>query len=520
MPLNIELLGGLQVTDGDAPVDLPASRKTRALLAYLALSDRPRRREHLCEMLWDGPDDPRGLLRWCVSKLRGVLDRGGVVRVLADRHQVALDLSADSVDLHRIRGLLHTPDEAVDTQTLIDAAEALRRPLLDGLDQPAHPAFEAWLVAQRETTRALRSRLLAKLLSASELSGRQALPWIREWLEVDPADPAAHAALEATLAALRDGAVKADGLTSQPVSQAGLSDGLATGKAWLQRQRLKFCAASDGVRIAYARVGEGPPLVKAANWLSHLELDWESPAWSPLFQELARDHSFIRYDERGNGLSDWAVEDLSFEAFVRDLETVVDASGVDRFPLLGISQGGAVAIAYAARFPERVSHLILCGAYASGWRVDGGADLIAEREAVITLVRHGWGRDDPAYRQIFSQGFMPSATAAEIGWFNDFQRRTASPENAARFLDVFSRIDVRALLKQVTAPTLVLHARDDRRIPVARGVEIATEIPNAEFIALDTDNHLLLGREPASAAFVGHVRAFLADQGEVPALVR
>jgi pimeloyl-ACP methyl ester carboxylesterase len=284
----------------------------------------------------------------------------------------------------------------------------------------------------------------------------------------------------------------------------------------LQRQTIQFCQASDGVRLAYACVGNGPPLVKAANWLNHLELDWDAPIWAPLFQELARDHMFVRYDERGNGMSQCKVADISFDAFVRDLETVVDAAGIERFPLLGISQGCAVAIEYAVRHPERVSHLILWGGYAAGWRINATPDVIEEREAIITLVRQGWGRTDAAYRQVVTATFMPSATAEELDWFNIIQRQTVGALNAARYLEVFADIDVRGILKDVQTPTLVMHARGDQRIPLSVGGKLAAEIPGAEFVTLDSDNHLLLGREPASLAFVAHVRQFLST----PVLLR
>ena len=264
------------------------------------------------------------------------------------------------------------------------------------------------------------------------------------------------------------------------------------------------------MRIAYAHVGDGPPLVKAANWLSHLELDWDAPIWCPLFRELAKDHRFVRYDERGNGLSDWDVDELSFELFVADLETVVDAMGLEQFVLLGISQGASVSIEYAVRHPERVSHLVLFGAYAAGWRIDATAEVIREREAVMTLTETGWGQDNPAYRQIFSSTFMPSATSDELAWFNEFQRRTTSPKNAARFLSAFGDIDVRDQLGRLNVPTLVIHSSGDQRIPVAVGREVAASIPNAQFVTLASDGHLLLGREPASAAFVAAVRGFLA----------
>ena len=175
-------------------------------------------------------------------------------------------------------------------------------------------------------------------------------------------------------------------------------------------QQIHFCTTHDGVQIAYAIVGQGPPLVKAANWLSHLEWDWQSPIWRHLLREFSRDQTFIRYDERGNGLSDWNVSDLSFNAWVEDLESVVNAAKVDRFPLLGISQGGAVAIAYAVRHPEKVSHLILYGAYARGWITRDSADEIEQRQAQLTLVRLGWGKDNPAFRQLWTSLYAPDAT--------------------------------------------------------------------------------------------------------------
>ncbi len=241
----------------------------------------------------------------------------------------------------------------------------------------------------------------------------------------------------------------------------------------------------------------------------HLPARIQIVIWSPLFRQLAQQHMFVRYDERGNGLSDWDVRDISFDAFVTDLETVVDALELDKFALLGISQGASVSIEYAVRHPEKVTHLILFGAYAAGWRIDASPAIIKEREAVITLTETGWGQDNPAYRQIFSSTFMPGATPEELGWFNEFQRRTTSPENAARFLTAFGDIDVRQRLANVTAPTLVMHSMDDQRIPLDVGRDIAASIPNAEFVSLDSDSHLLLGREPASQDFIATVKRFI-----------
>lgn len=517
------MLGALAVSRSGRAIVLPASRKTRALLAYLALNPRPQRRDWLCELLWEVPDDPRGALRWSLSRLRSTVAGDGSDVIAADRERVWMEADAIATDLTAIRSLVDKLDTA-DIAAMQEAASRLRQPLLAGLDLPRQPAFQAWLTAERDEVGALRTRLLRALAGRLADQPGEALPWLREWVEVEPCEPAPALALDAALKRLGrfDEAAAAERRYRSEAQAAGLApipfgspapahDPLAGRSAprLLDRQKVGFCTAADGARIAYASVGSGPPLVKAANWLNHLELDWDAPIWAPLFRELARDHCFTRYDERGNGLSDWTVKTLSFDSFVSDLEAVVAATGVQRFPLLGISQGCAVAIEYAARHPEKVSHLILWGGYATGWRVNATPELCAEREAIITLVRQGWGREDPAYRHIFSSTFMPDATAEEMKWFDDFQRRTTSAGNAARFLEVFADIDVRHRLAEVRAPTLVMHAKGDRRIPLASGGELAAHIPGAEFIALDSDNHILLGREPASAEFVAQVRQFI-----------
>ena len=268
---------------------------------------------------------------------------------------------------------------------------------------------------------------------------------------------------------------------------------------------IHFCTAPDGVRIAYATAGQGPPLVKAANWLNHLEYDWQSPIWSHLLHALAAEHRLIRYDERGNGLSDWDVDDISFDAFVSDLESVVEATGLQRFALLGISQGCAVSIAYAVRYPERVSHLVLYGGFARGRnRRD-----VAQSDTLIALIRQGWGRENPAFRQFFTSLFVPEGTPEQMQWFNDLQRITTSPENAARILEATGVIEITALLPRVKVPTLVLHCRNDAAQPFDEGRRIAAGIPGARFVALESRNHLILESEPAWGRFLEEVTAFL-----------
>ena len=277
-------------------------------------------------------------------------------------------------------------------------------------------------------------------------------------------------------------------------------------------QNVSFCKASDGVHLAVASSGSGMPLVKAANWLNHIEYDWQSPVWSPLLTLLSEKFRLIRYDERANGLSDWNAVDVSFEAFVRDLEAVVDALGLEKFALLGMSQGAAVSIAYAARHPQRVSRLVLVGGYALGWRKREGPLELEKREALETLVRLGWGQDNPAFRQVFTSLFIPGGTSEQMQWFNDLQRVSASPENAIRLGRAFGEIDVSALLPKVTVPTLVLHARGDARVPFEQGLMLAREIPGAQFVALESDNHVILSHEPAWPRFADEVCAFLQQE--------
>ena len=276
------------------------------------------------------------------------------------------------------------------------------------------------------------------------------------------------------------------------------------------RQQIHFCTACDGVRIAYSEVGQGPPLVKGANWLSHLEYDWQSPIWSHLLHALATEHRLIRYDERGNGLSDWQVEDISFDGFVRDLECVIEASGLDRFPLFGTSQGCAVSIAYAVRHPERVTHLVLLGGYARGRRMRGSQKEIEQADALRTLMRLGWGQENPAFRQIFTSLFMPGGSAQQMQWMNDLQRNTTSPDNAARIREAMNNIDVTELLARVSVPTLVLHCRDDAVVPFEEGRIMAAGIRGCRFVELEGRNHILLEGDPGRQRFLDEMRSFLA----------
>ncbi|HEU4780811.1 MAG TPA: alpha/beta fold hydrolase [Steroidobacteraceae bacterium] len=274
------------------------------------------------------------------------------------------------------------------------------------------------------------------------------------------------------------------------------------------RQTVRFLRASDGVQLAWAEAGSGPPLVKAATWLTHLEHDFESPVWHHWSTFLADHFRYLRYDERGSGMSEWDIRDLSLDRRVADLETIVDAAGLDEpFTLLGISQGSVVCVAYAVRHPERVARMILCGGYARGALRRTDEEANRTYEAIIRLATL-WGSDNPAFRQVFTSRFIPGGTEEQLQWFNDLCLKTVSPALAGPLLRARADTDITSLLSQVRTPTLVLHGREDAVVPLAEGRLLATEIPGAQFVELESKNHVLLEHEPAWARFKDAVLEF------------
>ncbi len=274
-------------------------------------------------------------------------------------------------------------------------------------------------------------------------------------------------------------------------------------------QSIRYLKTRDGVRLAWTESGQGPLLVKAANWLSHLNYDLESPVWRHWIEFLSEHFRFIRYDERGSGMSDWDVADLSPARWGEDLEAVVEASDQgERFALLGISQGAAAAINYAVKHPERVSHLILYGGYAKGWAHSPELDGYRRYQAIVNLALLGWGVDNPVFRELFTALFVPGASRDQIGWFNELCQRSTMPPTATRLLAARGEVNVRDLLPQVRVPTLVLHARHDEMVPFDAGKFIAAEIPNAQFVQLDSRNHILLADEAAWTSFKEAVLEF------------
>lgn len=279
-------------------------------------------------------------------------------------------------------------------------------------------------------------------------------------------------------------------------------------------QEIRFCTTEDGHRLAYATIGEGPPLVRAAHWITHLDYDWHSPVWRHWLEGLARGRTLVRYDERGCGLSDHDVDEWSLEAFVDDLETVVDALGLERFPLLGLSQGGPVAMTYADRHPERVSHLILVGSYAQGrLRRARSEEERREAEVQIELARLGWGREDPTFRRFFTSSFIPDAPAELWEAFAELLRRTTSADNAAHMIETWANVDVVDVAQRLEVPTLILHARDDLRAPFEEALRLGSLIRGSRVIPLDSANHLLRADEPAWEVLLAEIDGFLAADG-------
>jgi pimeloyl-ACP methyl ester carboxylesterase len=282
------------------------------------------------------------------------------------------------------------------------------------------------------------------------------------------------------------------------------------------KQAIRFCRADDGLRLAYSTMGKGPPLVRAAHYLTHLEYDLRSPLWRPWIAELSHHHTLVRYDPRGCGLSDRETGNLSLDRWVADLEAVVDAAGLERFALLGASQSGAIAVAYAARHPERVTRMVIYGGFLRGaMRRNPTPEQVRQWQMMLGLVELGWGQDNPAFRQMFTSFLIPGGTPEQMRSLNELERASTTPECAARILASVHEYDATEFAPRVACPTLVMHARGDVRAPLEEGRRLAALVPGARFVTLDTDNHILLEQEPAFAQFIAEVHEFLAA-GEAP----
>jgi pimeloyl-ACP methyl ester carboxylesterase len=464
-------------------------------------------------MFWEIPNDPRGALRWSLSKARRLV--GGALQ--ANRESVTLRDDAVFIDYQAAKACLRADLDRMPVAELERIATLFRGRFLDDLSLPRCPEFEAWRISHMHELEALQVRVRRALIQRLDGQPSRALEHARALLELSPEDKAVATQAESL----------AERSRRQPFAHAEAASEAAAGhsppplravstSATPSPQDIHYCTTRDCVRIAYAISGDGPPIVKTANWMQHLHYDWESPIWRHWLGGLSQRNRLIRYDQRGNGLSDWDTADFSFEAMLSDLESVVDAAGIDRFALLGISQGCAVSVAYALRYPQRVSHLILYGGYVQGWRVRGDFDEVARRTAMGLLVRRGWGQNNPAFRQMFTSLFIPGASQEQMDWFNELQRKTISPKNAAMLHDTLGDVDVSHMLAQVTTPTLVLHAREDAAVPFGAGRAFATGIPGARFVPLESANHILLEHEPAFAQLLDEIQRFVRlDAGQV-----
>jgi pimeloyl-ACP methyl ester carboxylesterase/DNA-binding winged helix-turn-helix (wHTH) protein len=276
-----------------------------------------------------------------------------------------------------------------------------------------------------------------------------------------------------------------------------------------KQQRISFCQADDGVTLAYGRLGKGAPLVKVPNWYGHLEHEIENPIWRHWIHELSSRNMLLRYDQRGSGMSEWNVPSVDFDRLVADLTTVVDTAGLERFDLIAMSQGTLAAIAFAARYPQRVGKLVLINSFAFGWRHSSDPAHVESWDAMCTLIRTGWGKRNLALQKVFTHQCLPDGTPEQWDWLNEFQERTASAEYAYRILQMFGSVDVRELLPKVQAPTLVMHCRDDQIVLPERGLFIASKIPGAQFVALDGRNHLPQPQDASWPQIQSELRQFL-----------
>jgi DNA-binding SARP family transcriptional activator/pimeloyl-ACP methyl ester carboxylesterase len=551
--LEVRLFGKFEIRLDNQPIEIP-SRSAQSLLAYLMLHpDRLYRREKLAGLLWPDSDEAnaRNNLRQTLWRLRKVI---GEDYFVTDRVSVGFNSKADyKLDTDTLQEAV---SEISSTDQLIRIVSVYEDRLLPGF-------YDEWVLLEQERLQALfedRMQLLLDRL-VKEARWREVREWAEWWIARGQTPEPAYRALMMAHAGLGDRAGVAtayqrcveilnEELGVEPSEETRelyrrlIKEGDHTSSASIEpdspapsavspqsghpipvegyptpfvdramEQQIRFCTASDEVRIAYATVGHGPALVRAATYLTHLEYDWNSPVWRHWLEGLAEHHTLVRYDQRGCGLSDRDVEEFSLNADVGDLETVVDALDLDRFSLIGLSQSGPVAISYAVRHPERVSHLILYGTYARGFLMNNPTpEQVDEAEMYLKLIELGWGRDNPAFRQVYSTMFLPEGTPEQISWFNDLQRISTSPENAVRRDTASFNLEVTDLARRVTVPTLVIHARNDGSVSFERGRELAALIPNARFVSLESNNHILLANEPAWPRFLAEVHRFLGTE--------
>ncbi|WP_108163365.1 alpha/beta hydrolase [Saccharospirillum sp. MSK14-1] len=524
MNLIVNTLGELSITRDGQTLALPSSKRTRALLAYLVMTARTHRRERLCEVFWKLPDDPRGALRWSLSKIRGLVNQADQERLAADRERVSLVSDDIAVDVRIMASQL---DEGqLSTHELESMRLKLQEPLLDGLDLADQELYQQWLSNERLAVKKLRLRVLSLLAQHPQYNQHEQLHWARAWESMDSYNTKAARHLLTLLETLglepewqsmrtqlaqrfqNAGVEWVDPAVIRAAQEAAKQDIPKRRKEFASRQTIQFCTAPDGVRLAHLSTGSGPTVVQAGHWITSLTQDWDAPTYSSLYRDLEQNHRLVRYDQRGCGLSDRDIGRFTHDDWVSDLETVVDANQLDRFALFGISQGASVAIEYAARHPERVSHLVLLGGFPVGWR-NRSLESARETKAMIDMSMVGWDKDDPIVIRLLAVLLMPNTNISELNWFANYLRDITTQDMARRILYLVGETDVTEHLAKVQAPTLVAHSLGDRAIPVSSSRAIATAVAKAEFLGLESQNHIMFGREPAAQVFTETMLDFL-----------
>ncbi len=312
----------------------------------------------------------------------------------------------------------------------------------------------------------------------------------------------------------REGLRTFKGIT-QPIEVLSINftdEGASKSRAdFAKTQEIRYCQTGDGVSLAWSSVGDGSPVVKAPNWIGHLELDWRNPGVAPICTSVAQHHRLIRFDARLNGLSDWDAETCTFERFVDDLEAVFDAAGLKRAPILAISQGSAVAAAFAARRPDRVSAIVMIGGFPLGRAKRTSPKDVERALAMKQMMTAGWDDDYPSLRDLMAQIIVPSASQEARRQYAEDMSKMISPENMGRYRDAIDQIDIGEVLSKVEVPCLVCHATGDRMQPVEQGRLFAKGLPNAKFIAYESSNHTIPDNDPEWPRFERDALAFFAE---------
>jgi len=522
--IQLNLLGTMSVTVDGEPVALPNSRKTRGLLAYLAVTGRAERRDRLCELFWEIPDDPRGALRWSLSKLRRLVDQPDRQSLIADRESVRLALPEDAIDFHRLRAVVRKGAAAAATQALRATVEDAGT-FLEGLETPDCEKFNAWCIAQRESVRQWRVMVLDEL-TGRDIDPEEAVSLARSWTMLDPYSVLAWERLiqlldrsKRTREADQQRVLAVRVLTEanaeiplglrRPTGARTAPVAAAVSQPEPIEQDVRFCRSSDGTRIAYSQIGEGPPLLRAGYWMNDLQRDLTSPVWRPWIDLLSSGRSLVRYDVRGLGMTDRDA-DQSIDLFVDDLSAVADAAQLDRFDLYGMAQGAVTAIAYAARNPDRVRRLVLQSSYARGWMLRQEPQEIERRKAIITLATSGWQQNNQALVNMFLGLYLSEADETEVRWYEKFLQSIMQHPGTRELQEVLGYADVAALAERVEAPTLVMHPRGEVIIPLSAGREVAALIPDASLLMLDTSSHVIVHGDPAWERIRSAIEDFLA----------